>query len=42
MYRGVAWAAVRAGIPPDNRTQVRKIFARTRLTFTDEKRPRSL
>jgi cytidylate kinase len=40
MYRGVAWAAVRAGIPPDSRTQVRKILARTRLTFTDEKRPR--
>ena len=24
MYRGVAWAAVRAGIEPDNRRQVRK------------------
>lgn len=40
MYRGVAWAAVRAGIEPDNRRQVNKILARTRLTFSDEKKPR--
>jgi cytidylate kinase len=40
MYRGVAWAAVRAGIQPDNRSQVRKILSRTRLTFTDAPRPR--
>lgn len=40
MYRGVAWAAVRAGIEPDNRPQVRKILSHTRLSFTDEERPR--
>ena len=40
MYRGVAWAAVRAGIEPDDRTRVRKILARTRLTFSDGKQPR--
>jgi cytidylate kinase len=40
MYRGVAWAAVRAGIEPDNRSQVRKILSRTRITFSDETRPR--
>jgi cytidylate kinase len=40
MYRGVAWAAVRAGIEPDDRKHVRKILARTRLTFSDEKQPR--
>jgi cytidylate kinase len=42
MYRGVAWAAVRAGIPPDNRAQVRKILPRTKISFSDEKSPRLL
>lgn len=40
MYRGVAWAVVRAGIEPDNRRQVRKILPRTRLSFTDGNPPR--
>jgi cytidylate kinase len=40
MYRGVAWAAVRAGIEPDNRRQVRKILARARLAFEGTKNPR--
>ncbi len=40
MYRGVAWAAVRAGIEPDNRRQVRKILSHTRLTFGAETPPR--
>ncbi|MBK8575799.1 MAG: (d)CMP kinase [Elusimicrobia bacterium] len=40
MYRGVAWAAVQEGLAPDNRSQVRKILSRTRLTLSDEKRPR--
>jgi cytidylate kinase len=42
MYRGVAWAAVRAGIPPDNRAQVRKILPRTKISFSDENCPRLL
>jgi cytidylate kinase len=40
MYRGVAWAAVRAGIVPDNREQVRKILSRTRLSFGEQNPPR--
>ncbi len=40
MYRGVAWAAVRAGIPPDDRRQVRKLLPRTRISFSGEKSPR--
>jgi cytidylate kinase len=42
MYRGVAWAAVRAGISPDNRAQVRKILPRTKISFSDENCPRLL
>lgn len=40
MYRGVAWAAVRAGIEPDDRKRVRHLLSRTRLTFEGTKKRR--
>ncbi|MBP9699004.1 MAG: (d)CMP kinase [Elusimicrobia bacterium] len=42
MYRGVAWAVVRAGVAPDDRRRVRSLLARTALSFTDEAEPRLL
>jgi cytidylate kinase len=42
MYRGVAWAALRAGLPPDHRAKVRKLLPRIKLSFSEEKLPRLL
>lgn len=42
MYRGVAWAVVRAGIAPDDRRGVQSVLRRTAVTFSDEPSPRLL
>lgn len=40
MYRGLAWAALRAGVPPDHRRRVTSLLSRLRLTLSEDRIPR--